>query len=75
VFRYVAAELQRVVVRLAGAFIIYAALTRLPWPADLSGAIAVGAAALLATSVLIVCGTFLYNTLFFDRYWRQADGR
>ena len=61
--------------RLAGALLVYAVLTRAPWPADLGRWVAIGAAALLVSAFLIICGTFLYNTLFFDHHWRHVDSR
>ena len=73
--RYLLAELPRVLVRLAGALLIYGVLTRAPWPADLARWVAVGAAALLVAAFLIICGSFLYNTLFFDHHWRHMDSR
>jgi len=75
VLRYLLAELPRVLVRLGGALMVYGLLTRAPWPADVARWVALGAAALLVAAFLIICGTFLYNTLFFDRYWRQVDSR
>ncbi len=73
--RYLLAECRRVLVRVAGALLVYGLLTRAPWPTDLAYWIALGAAALLVVALLIICGTFLYNTFFFDRYWRQVDSR
>jgi len=73
--RYLRAELPRVFVRLAIALIAYDLLLRVPWPAGPAPLIAQAAAGLLTASVLIICGKFLYDTLFFDRYWRQIDSR
>ena len=73
--RYLLRELKRAVTRLAIAFGLFGLVSRIPWPAETGHWIGVGAFALLAVTVLVTCGTFLYDTLFFDRYWRQMDGR
>jgi hypothetical protein len=46
-----------------------------PWPVDVARWLAPGAFAALATACLLTCGALLYNTLFFERHWRQADTR
>jgi hypothetical protein len=73
--RYLLAELRRGAVRLSGALIVYALITRVPWPSDVARWVGVGSAALLVSAFLIVCGSVLYNTLFYDHYWRQVDSR
>ena len=73
--RYVLDELPRVLVRLASAMLVYEALVRIPWPGTLGHWITLAAAALLAATFLVVCGKFLYDTLFYDHYWRQVDSR
>ena len=57
------------------ALIAYDLLLRVPWPGEVAHWMAMGAAGLLTAGVLIICGKFLYDTLFFDRYWRQMDSR
>ncbi len=73
--RYLAAELPRVLVRLAVAFIAYDLLLHVPWPEAAARWIALAAAGLLTAGVLITCGKFLYDTLFYDHFWRQVDSR
>ena len=73
--RYLAAELPRLLVRLAVALLAYDLLLRIPWPPETARWIALAAAGMLTASVLILCGKFLYDTLFYDRYWRQVDNR
>ena len=73
--RFLVAELPRVAVRLALALIVYRLIELVPWPGELAHWIASGAVAALATAVLLICGKLLYDTLFFDRYWRQMDSR
>ena len=73
--RYLRDELPRVLVRLAIALIAYDLVLRVPWPPETARWIALGAAGLLTASVLIICGKFLYDTLFYDHYWRQVDNR
>ena len=73
--RYLGAELPRVLVRLAIALLVYDLLLRVPWPPEAAHWIALCAAGLLTASVLIICGKFLYDTLFYDHYWRQVDSR
>ena len=73
--RYLRAELPRVLVRLAIALIAYDLLLRVPWPGGLAPQIAQAAVGLLTATLLMICGKFLYDTLFFDRYWRQVDSR
>ena len=73
--RAFAAELPRLLVRLALALILYDLALRVPWPAEMAQWVALGAAGLLTATILIIFGKFLYDTLFFDRYWRQMDNR
>lgn len=66
-------EVPRAILRLAGALAVYAALRAAPWPSGLTHWVALGASAALATTILIICGTLLYDTLFYERHWRQVD--
>lgn len=73
--RYLLRELPRAVLRLAGAIGLIGVISRVPWPADAGRWIALLSFAALAATTLIVCGSLLYNTLFYDHYWRKADTR
>lgn len=73
--RFLATEVPRAVLRVAAALVIYGLITAIPWPADIARWIAPGAFAALATACLLICGTLLYNTLFFERHWRNVDTR
>ncbi len=73
--RYLLRELTRALARLAVAFGLFGLVSRIPWPAETVQWIGIGTFVLLAVAVLVTCGTFLYDTLFFDRYWRQMDSR
>lgn len=74
-WRFLRRELARAVVRLAAALVIYELINRLPWPAALFHWVALSTFAALAASVLVICGKLLYDTLFYDHFWRQVDGR
>ena len=54
---------------------IYFIVTFLPRPAGLSLWMGPVAAAVLVLAVLILVGSVLYDTLFFDRYWRVVDSK
>ena len=73
--RFLAREVPRVVVRLALALAVYGLAGLMPWPERLAHWIGVGAFAALATAILLICGKLLYDTLYFDHYWRQVDSR
>ncbi|HEU5315715.1 MAG TPA: hypothetical protein VFX49_06360 [Chloroflexota bacterium] len=73
--RYLFRELPRTALRLAVAIALFGLVTQLPVPALLGRWVAIAASALLAAAVLIICGSLLYNTLFYERYWRQVDSR
>ncbi len=73
--RFLAREVPRVVVRLALALAVYGFVGLMPWPERLAHWIGVGAFAALATAILLICGKLLYDTLYFDHYWRQVDSR
>ena len=69
--RFLVTEAPRAILRLAGALAVYAALHAVPWPLEIARWVAMGSAAALATAVLLICGTLLYDTLFFERHWRR----
>ena len=68
-------EVPRVLVRVSIALLLYEVALRIPWPGALAHWIGLMAGGLLAAAFLIICGTFLYNTLFYDHYWRSVDTR
>lgn len=67
--------LARLGIRLALVVVIYFVITFLPRPAGLSLWMGPVAAAILVLAVLILVGSVLYDTLFFDRYWRVVDSK
>ena len=73
--RFLVSEMPRVILRLAAALTLYALVTAIPLPPTLGQWIAVGAFAALAASILIICGTLLYDTLFYERHWRHLSRR
>ena len=73
--RYLLRELPKTALRLAAAVTLFALVTQLPLPAMVGKWIGIAAAAVLAAVILMICGSLLYNTLFYERYWRQADSR
>ena len=62
-------------IRLAVVGMLFFVVTFLPRPAGLSLWMGPAAAAALVLVVLILVGSTLYDTLFFDRYWRVIDGK
>ncbi|MBI3974382.1 MAG: hypothetical protein HY332_24135 [Chloroflexi bacterium] len=68
-------QLPGTALRLSAAFAIYALLNMVPWPANLAHWIGATSFAALAVVALVICGKLLYDTLFFERYWRQMDSR
>lgn len=73
--RYLLREVPRTLLRLAVAFGIFGIVSGLPLPDRAAHIAGIVALALLAASVVIICGSLLYNTLFYDHYWRKADSR
>ena len=73
--RYLKRELPRVFVRLVVAIGLYSLVGAAPWPENLAQWAGIGAFAFLSLAIILICGTFLYNTLFYDHYWRQTDSR
>ncbi len=74
-WRYLVAELPRALIRVAVALTLYGLITRLPWPASLGQWIGLLAGAGLGATLIVICGKLLYDTLFYDHYWRQMDSR
>ena len=73
--RFLVREVPRAFVRLLLALAVYGLVGRVPWPEHLAHWIGIGAFAALATTILLISGKLLYDTLFFDHYWRQVDSR
>ena len=67
--------LARLAIRVGLVVVIYFIVTFLPRPAGLSLWMGPVAAAVLVLAVLILVGSVLYDTLFFDRYWRAVDSK
>ncbi len=67
--------LARLAIRVGLVVVIYFVITFLPRPAGLSLWMGPVAAAILVLAVLILVGSVLYDTLFFDRYWRVVDSK
>ncbi len=67
--------LARLAIRVGLVVVIYFIVTFLPRPAGLSLWMGPLAAAVLVIAVLILVGSALYDTLFFDRYWRVVDSK
>ena len=65
----------RLVIRLALVGALFFIITFLPRPAGLSLWMGPAGAAALVIVVLILVGSTLYDTLFYDRYWRVVDGK
>ena len=65
----------RLAIRLALVGVIYFIITFLPRPAGLSLWMGPAGAAALVIVVLILVGSTLYDTLFYDRYWRVMDSK
>ncbi len=73
--RYLYRLLARLAIRVGLVVVIYFIVTFLPRPAGLSLWMGPVAAAVLVIAVLMLVGSVLYDTLFFDRYWRAVDSK
>ena len=73
--RYLYRLLGRLAIRVALVVVLYFIVTFLPRPAGLSLWMGPVAAAVLVIAVLMLVGSVLYDTLFFDRYWRAVDSK
>ena len=67
--------LARFAIRVGLVVVLYFIVTFLPRPAGLSLWMGPVVAAVLVIAVLILVGSVLYDTLFFDRYWRVVDSK
>ena len=73
--RYLLRELPKALLRLLVGVALFTAILHVRWPAQIGSTVSLAAGALLGAAVLIVFGSLLYNTLYYERYWRQTDGR
>ena len=73
--RYLLRELPKAGLRLLVGVVLFIAITHVRWPAHVGNTVTLAAGALLGAAVLMICGSLLYNTLYYARYWRQADNR
>ena len=73
--RYLLRELPKAALRLVVAMLLFGTITQVRWPTQVSQWVSVFAGAFFAAAVLIICGSLLYNTLYYERYWRKVDSR
>ena len=73
--RYLLRELPRTLLRLLVAVLLFGTVTQVRWPSQIGHTVSLLAGALFAAVVLMICGALLYNTLYYERYWRQMDNR
>ena len=73
--RYLLRELPKTLLRLLVAMLLFGTVTQVRWPAQVGHTVTLLAGALFAAVVLMICGALLYNTLYYERYWRQGDNR
>jgi hypothetical protein len=62
--RLLVRELPRAVVRLLLAIGLFGLVDRLPWPPAALHWVAIGSFGLLATAIVVICGTLVYDTLY-----------
>lgn len=74
-WRFLRVAIPRTLLRLCIAFSLYGLVGAIPWPAESAQWVAVISFAALAASVIAISGKLLYDTLFYERYWRQMDSR
>ena len=73
--RYLLRELPRAALRLLVGVALFVAVTHVRWPAHVGSTVTLAAGALLGAAVLMICGSLLFNTLYYERYWRKVDTR
>jgi hypothetical protein len=73
--RFLLREIPRTLLRLVLAFSLFGLISRVPWSPELAHWVSILCFAGLAASVIVICGALLYNTLFYDHYWRSTDSR
>jgi len=73
--RYLLRELPKAALRLLVGIALFIAVTHVRWPVHVGNSVSLAAGALLGAAALIICGSLLFNTLYYERYWRQADNR
>ena len=73
--RYLLREVPKAALRLVVAMVLFGVFTQVRWPAQVNQWVTVLGGAFFAATILIICGSLLYNTLYYERYWRQSDSR
>ena len=73
--RYLLREVPKAALRLVVAMLLFGTVTQVRWPSHVGQWVSTFAGAVFAAAVLIICGALLYNTLYYERYWRQMDSR
>ena len=72
---YLLRELPRTTARLLVAIALFILVTHVRWPGQVGHTVSMVAGALLGAAILMICGSLLYNTLYYERYWRKVDSR
>ena len=73
--RYLLRELPKTALRLLVGIALFIVVTHVRWPAQIGATVSLAAGALLGAAVLMICGSLLFNTLYYERYWRKVDTR
>ncbi|HET7771109.1 MAG TPA: hypothetical protein VFN74_20225 [Chloroflexota bacterium] len=73
--RYLLRELPKTALRLLVGVTLFIVVTHVRWPAQIGPTVSLAAGALLGAAILMICGSLLFNTLYYDRYWRNVDSR
>ena len=73
--RYLLRELPKTILRLFVGIALFIVVTHFRWPAQIGATVSLAAGALLGAAILMICGSLLFNTLYYERYWRNVDSR
>ena len=73
--RYLLRELPKAALRLLVGIALFIVVTHVRWPAQVGNSVSMAAGALLGAVILMICGSLLFNTLYYERYWRKVDTR
>ena len=73
--RYLAREIPRLLIRLGLAFTVYGLIGAVRWPEQVSAWVATLSFGGLAAAIIVLSGKLLYDTLFYERFWRSVDSR
>ena len=65
--RYLLRELPKAALRLLVGIVLFIAVTHVRWPAQIENTVSLAAGALLGAAVLMICGSLLYNTLYYSQ--------